>query len=182
MELLERPVYQPLWQAARRRVESNGLSLDGAPLTLNALTAEELNAIAGLLGVHRPGGSSIRVPLGLLDSALRSSVVGQGLLDVLSTLGGPLVDRRATKERDEADRARLWSQLAAHPAVAASPRVGAWLDQVRTTGLARRLVPVLPAGDGDRGPGLRSGSPAGTRARGRRRITGARHPQRHLGE
>ncbi len=140
MELLERPVYQPLWQAARRRVESNGLSLDGAPLTLNALTAEELNAIAGLLGVHRPGGSSIRVPLGLLDSALRSSVVGQGLLDVLSTLGGPLVDRRATKERDEADRARLWSQLAAHPAVAASPRVGAWLDQVRTTGLARRLA------------------------------------------
>jgi hypothetical protein len=41
-----------------------------------------------------------------------------------------------------------------------------------------------PEGRGVAGPGThhRAGSPAGTRARGRRRITGARHPQRHLGE
>ncbi len=140
MELLERPAYQPLWRAARRRVEANGLSLEGAPLTLKDLDAEELDAIAGLLGLHRPSGGLIRVPLGLLDSALRSSVVGQGLLEVLSALGGPLVDRRAAKGRDEADQARLWSRLAAHPAAVASPQVGAWLDQVRSTGLARRLA------------------------------------------
>ena len=121
-------------------METNGLSLDGASLNLRALTPEEVDAIAGLLGVPRPSGRSIRVPLALLDAALRSSVVGRGLLDVLSDLGGALADRRATKARDKADRARLWSQLAVHPAVASRPTLGGRLDHVRTTGVARRLA------------------------------------------
>jgi uncharacterized protein (TIGR02679 family) len=129
-------------------VEANGLSLDGGPLTLKTLTHEEADAIAGLLGVHRPANGAVRVPLADVDAALRSSVVGCGLLDVLSALGGPLVDRRAAKARVEGDRAQLWSRLATHPAVLANPALGAWLDHIRTTGLARRL------GGGDEGRAL----------------------------
>lgn len=140
MDLLQRRAYKPLWTAARRRVEANGLSLEGAPLTLKALTTEEADAIAGLIGVHRPRSGTIRVPLKLLDTALRASVVGQGLLDVLSALDGPLIDRRATKERGQVDRDLMWARLAVHPAVLSSPAIAGWLDYVRASGLARRLA------------------------------------------
>ena len=97
--LLERPAYKPLWGAARRRLESNGVSLEGTPLKLKGLTSDEADAIAGLLGVPRPGDGSVRVTLTHLDDCLRSSVVGQGLVEVLSALGGPVEDRRARRER-----------------------------------------------------------------------------------
>jgi hypothetical protein len=139
VDLLQRPAYKPLWTAARRRVEANGLSLEGAPLTLKALTTEEADAISGLIGVHRPSSGTLRVPLRLLDTALRASVVGRGLLDVLSALEGPLVDRRATKERGQVDRDLMWGRLAVHPAVVSSPAIAGWLDHVRASGLARRL-------------------------------------------
>lgn len=140
MELFDRPAYRPLWAAARRRVEGNGLSLDGSPLTLQGLTADEADAIAGLLGVRRPTGGSLRVSLAAVDRALRASVVGRGLLDVLAVLGGPLVDRRATRGQREADRAQLWAVVAAHAVVGEHPRLRGWLGHVRTNGLARRLA------------------------------------------
>lgn len=141
MELLEGAAYQPLWAAARRRMEANGVSLEGAPLTLKRLTPEEADAIAGLLGVRRPAaGATLRVSLFKLDAALRSSTVGRGLGDVLDALGGQVVDRRARRGHSQAERAQLWTDLAAHPAVIGDPRLAGWLDHVRTTGLARRLA------------------------------------------
>ncbi len=131
MDLLDRPAYQPLWAAARRRVETNGLSLEGTPLTLKGLTPEEADAIAGLLGVRRPVDGSLRVPLGALDRALRSSVVGRGLLDTLSVLGGPPVDRRARKVRSDADREQQWADLAAHSAAGDDSALAGWLDHLR---------------------------------------------------
>src|SRR4051812_990796 len=81
MEILERPAYQPLWDSARRRIEANGLSLDGSPLHLKGLTAEEVDAITGLLGIRRPPpGAPLRVSLAALDRCLRTSAVGRGLL------------------------------------------------------------------------------------------------------
>lgn len=141
MEILERPAYQPLWAAARRRIEANGLSLDGSPLSLKGLAAEEADAIAGLLGMRRPApGAPVRVSLAALDRCLRTSAVGRGLLEVLGELGGPLTDRRAHREMDGAERARLWVDLAAHPAVGDDERLAGWLGHVRSSGLARRLA------------------------------------------
>lgn len=141
MDLLARPVYEPLWAAARRRVEANGLSLDGTPLTLKGLTGEESDAVAGLLGVRRPTtGSPVRVSLVALDRALRGSSVGRGLLDVLTELGGPLVDRRAAQMMNTAVRAEDWATLGAHPAVGLDDRLTGWLEQVRKTGFDRRLA------------------------------------------
>jgi uncharacterized protein (TIGR02679 family) len=145
VDLLQRSVYKPLWVAARRRVEANGLSLDGSSLTLKGLAGEEADAIAGLLGLRRPAaGAALRVSLGTLDRSLRTSSVGVGLLDVLSELGGPLVDRRARRAVGEADRAQRWADLASHPALSENARLSGWLDHIRGSGLARRL-----AGDGE---------------------------------
>jgi len=141
MGVLDRDAYKPLWAAARRRLETNGLSLDGTPLTLKGLTKEESDAVAGLLGVRRPRpGAPLRVPLAALDGALRSSSVGEGLLDVLTTLGGPLTDRRAAKASTDSERAVQWAMARSHPAVQRDDRLGGWLDQVKSTGLDRRLA------------------------------------------
>ncbi|MGH9277983.1 MAG: TIGR02679 family protein [Acidimicrobiales bacterium] len=138
--LLDRPSYRPLWVAARRRLEANGLSLQGTALTLKNLSAAEADAIAGMLGVRRPTHGTLRVPLGSLDRALRSSAVGCGLVEVLTTLGGPLVDRREARARRDARRTWQWGRLERHPAVRSDPALAAWLDHVRTSGLARRLA------------------------------------------
>lgn len=138
--VLDRPVYAPLWAAARRRVETNGLCLEGTPLTLRDLSAGQADAIAGLFGGRRPApGAPLRVKLVVLDAVLRSSAVGRGLLEVLAELGGPLVDRRAGKLVDAEERAARWAVLARHPAVVGDPELDAWLAAVRSTGLARRL-------------------------------------------
>jgi uncharacterized protein (TIGR02679 family) len=140
VELLDRPVYQPLWAAARRRVEANGLSLEGTPLTLKGLTPEEADAIAGLLGVRRPVDGSLRVPLSALDRALRLSVVGRGLLETLAVLGGPPVDRRALKVRSDADRERQWAELKVHSVIRNDLALTDWLDHLHANGVARRLA------------------------------------------
>jgi len=145
VDLLQRPGYRPLWAAARRRVEANGLSLEGTPLILKGLAAEETDAISGLLGMRRPApGVALRVSLAALDRSLRTSSVGLGLLDVLCEVSGPLVDRRARRGVDKAERAQRWADLLGHPAIAGDGRLTGWLNQIRGSGLARRL-----AGDDD---------------------------------
>ncbi|MHB8219873.1 MAG: TIGR02679 family protein [Acidimicrobiales bacterium] len=132
--------FAPLWAAARRRLEANGLSLEGTPLVLKGLAPESSDSIAGLLGARRPTNGTLRVSLAKLDLALRSSVVGRGLLEVLADVGGPLVDRRVENARLDAGRSRQWAELARHAAVELDPRLGSWLDRVRSSGLARRLA------------------------------------------
>ena len=43
--------YWPLWAKALRRLERNGLSLEGTPLRLDGLEPDQRRAIAGLLGL-----------------------------------------------------------------------------------------------------------------------------------
>ena len=142
---LRLPELVPLWDAARRRLERNGISLTGSPLAVAGLTPEGLDAVAGLLGRARATGP-VRVRLDELDRALRSSSVGAGLVEVLEDLGGPLRDRRA--ERDAAARARteLWDGAAQHAAVAADERLLDWLDTVRAQGVVTRLAAGGDAG------------------------------------
>ena len=140
MDVLERPEYERLWDAARRRLEGNGLSLEGGPIVLHDLSSAEGDAVAGLLGARRPTTGSVRVSLTKLDAILRSSAVGVGLVEVLERLGGPLVDRRARRSERDADRAARWAEVAAHPAVHDRPELVEWVADVRKTGLARRLA------------------------------------------
>lgn len=135
------PHYQPLWVAARRRLERNGIELTGTPLVLRDLNPAEMDAIAGLLGKPRPiHGSPLRVSPLALDRALQSSAVGMGLVEVLQALGGPLRDRIRERTATEATRTEAWATLRAHPMVLTDPRLNDWLDSVRRSGLARRLA------------------------------------------
>ncbi len=138
-ELLAGQDLDKLWRAARRRLEGNGLSLYGTPLVLKRLSREEANAVAGLLGIVRPRGE-LRVRLDALDVILRSSSAGHGLIEVLTALGGPLVDRQAEKEAGATRRATTWSELAAHPVVVADPHLADWLASLQRSGLAGRLA------------------------------------------
>ncbi|MGO9335361.1 MAG: TIGR02679 family protein [Acidimicrobiales bacterium] len=132
---------QPLWRAARRRLESNGLVLGGAPLVLKDLTSEQSDAVAGLLGVRVPAdGAAMRVRLELLDEALRRSSIGCGLFEVLSELEGPLIDRRARRLAAEDARIAERKFLSNHPAVVSDQRLKAWLDGIWATGSHRRMA------------------------------------------
>jgi uncharacterized protein (TIGR02679 family) len=107
---------------------------------MRGLSAEEADAISGLLGVRRPTDGMLKVSLVSLDQALRTSSVGRGLFEVLAIVGGPLTDRRAARSSSAASRDQVWSELASHPAVLQRPGVAEWLALVRSSGLARRLA------------------------------------------
>ena len=94
---------EPVWNAARDRLERNNLDVRGTlTLTVDDMTADRLS---GLLG-HTVTSGRVRVRLGDLDQALRRSAARQGLVSVLGILGGrPLVDRAAARRAAEGDPA-----------------------------------------------------------------------------
>lgn len=138
-ELLAGPHLDKLWRAARRRLESNGLTLYGTPLVLKGLTRDEADAVAGLLGTVRSRGD-VRVRLDALDLVLRTSSAGHGLIDVLTALGGRVRDRQAEKRMSEVHRSATWSGLSEHPAVVADARLSDWLSTLQRSGLASRIA------------------------------------------
>lgn len=135
------PALRPLWAAARRRLETRGRSLAGSPLVLRGLDAIQADAVAGLMGIPRPAaGQAVRIPLATVDRTLRSSAAGCGLVELLECLGGPLRDRREERATADAARAREWAELGTHPAVESDDRLAGWLEELRRTGLPRRLA------------------------------------------
>ena len=78
---LSAPALAQVWAAARTRLERNGLVVAGTlTLDLDDAAAERLS---GLLGRPVEPGTGRRVKLAELDSALRRSAAGQGLITVL---------------------------------------------------------------------------------------------------
>jgi uncharacterized protein (TIGR02679 family) len=108
---------------------------------LRRLDAVEADAVAGLIGIPRPAaGHSVRIPLATIDRALRSSAAGCGLVELLEHLGGPLRNRREERATADAARAQEWAALGSHPVVERDERLAGWLEELRRTGLARRLA------------------------------------------
>jgi uncharacterized protein (TIGR02679 family) len=144
VEPLRAAALDPLWDAARTRLERNGHRLTSAPLRLSGLGGDEVEATCALLGRRRPRGDSLDVDLRELDRTLRAAPAGLGLVDVLEVFHGPLRDRRA--ERDERARRSqdLWIMAAAHPA-GDDRRVRKWLETVRRRGRLIRLDVDDPA-------------------------------------
>lgn len=83
-----------LLAAARRRLERTGGDLD-TKIGLADPSDAERRVVIGLTGRHRPPGAGrLTVALGELDAGLRRSH-GEGLVDLVTRLGGPLRDRPA---------------------------------------------------------------------------------------
>lgn len=139
---LARPGLDRLWVLLRHRLERNGLQAAGS-VRLTELTPTEREALSLLLGrqVTRPEAT---VRLAELDTRLRCTAVGRGLVDTVDQLGPALTDRRAARDTARARRADLWAS--ASTALAGSPLAGqdwaaAWLDDLRRAGTPGRLTP-----------------------------------------
>jgi uncharacterized protein (TIGR02679 family) len=136
------PGLSRLWEAVRKRLESNGVQATGF-LRLTAVNARERNDLSLLLGKPLTG-AAVTVRLDALDARLRASAAGLGLREVLEELGPPLTDRRAVRASHAAQREQVWSSLAS--ALDASPLAGQdwarqWYDLLRRTGVPKGVTP-----------------------------------------
>ncbi|MEV0961990.1 MULTISPECIES: TIGR02679 family protein [unclassified Streptomyces] len=131
-----------LWEAVRKRLESNGVQATGS-LRLTSVSARERNDLSLLLGKPVTG-AAVTVRLDVLDRRLRDSAAGLGLRDAVAELGPPLTDRRAVRAGIAARRAHIWSSLAS--ALDASPLAGQewtgqWYELLRRTGVPGGVTP-----------------------------------------
>lgn len=142
---LGRPGYARLLESARRTLERRNAVLGGRA-TVPAPTDDECAAVSGLLGSdHLPGARSISVQLDRLDACVRRST-GQGLIELLETLGPPL--RRPRDE--ESARRRLREDILApgrDSPLTADAWYRTWLERIGGNGTVTKLVNL---GDTDR--------------------------------
>lgn len=131
--------YQPLWAAARVRLERTGLLLSNRPMKVN-VSGDARAAIAGLVAVSPAGDDPLSVRLDRLDEALRRGAAAIDLVTLLEEVGGPLLDRRASRAGRNAAASAGWQSLREHPAVQTHPGLIEWLDGLRSSGSARRLA------------------------------------------
>jgi uncharacterized protein (TIGR02679 family) len=101
----------------------------GGLVTLGHATAAQRDAVERLLGRRAAPGQSISVRLDDLEVLLRQAGICDDLVEAMEALGGPLVDARARRQETEA----AWAGL-----VSAGSRP--WLEELRATGLLRRLA------------------------------------------
>jgi uncharacterized protein (TIGR02679 family) len=144
---LRDPGLAPVWDAARARLQQNGVEPRGT-VTVRGLDRAGRHAVSGLLG--RPVlRDTARIELAELDGALcQRSGVG-GLVAVLQARGSPVRDRTAERSaaaaRRQAPYAAARSWLDRRPDVAERPWVEEWLSGVRRSGVLARLGDGEPA-------------------------------------
>lgn len=126
-----------LWRAVHQRLEASGGKLSGITAHLRQPTDDHRAAIDRLLGV-RSRGVDVHIPLRQLDDLLRLRL-GTSLLEVVTTVVGPVRDspgeRAALAESDSA----LWSRLEEHRALTCHPTLDGWLGRMSAIGSWRRL-------------------------------------------
>ncbi|MET9019138.1 TIGR02679 family protein [Actinopolymorpha sp. NPDC004070] len=145
---LDRPELSRFWDLVHHRLQHNGVSVRGR-VRLVAPTDGERDAISLLTGRTYPATAvSLTVPLADLDARLEQSAAGCGLVDAVSVLRGPPVDRPAARRDRRAAYEETWR--AADAALESSGLGQAawsadWLAEVRRSGLVGRLGPAEAA-------------------------------------
>ena len=139
-QLLAKPGLQRLWDAARQRIETLG-GVRGR-LRLDEPDDDERQAIADLLGLRRLPSTERPFVLDLkrLDATLRTSRFAIGLDAALRARGGRLRDRPAERQAEQDFWQAFWQRARRHPQLPKLPASRAWLDDLATTGLYRRLA------------------------------------------
>jgi uncharacterized protein (TIGR02679 family) len=133
--LLDRPELTRLVQRLRRRFEGGG-NRQGT-ITLAHPAPAERQAIEQLLGRPPGQGRSIQIPLQTLEHILRAAGVAPDLYRAVEVLQGPLYDRQAMAAREQAAWERVWQGVQER---AAGLELIEWLDELKSTGLLKRLV------------------------------------------
>lgn len=104
---LTHPSLSPLWVRVRTRVERNGLKAVGTvEVVLDEVGAEMLSGLVG-----KRFDLVARVRLDELDSALRRSAAAAGLISVLSSLHGQLIDQKAVRAAQAESRQGMHAML-----------------------------------------------------------------------
>lgn len=92
------------WLVQRVRVRM--LAVGDEPLSgvvqLREPTPEQRAAAVRLVGQPRQAGSTVRVDLAVVEQILRRGPWPAGLADAVATVSGPVIDRRAEREREAA--------------------------------------------------------------------------------
>lgn len=139
-DLYGAPALEPLWAAARERLERRGSDARGR-LTLRGLDAEQRRAVARLLGARLEPEGDVWVRLEDLDVALQRQALAAPLPDILEALGGPL-ERRYSRAAVRAEtRAIVFGDVAKHPAMVRHPALAVWVDGLRARGRLAHLPP-----------------------------------------
>ena len=137
---LGRPGMEWLVQRLRQRLE-NGLNLSGT-VTLRDPAPAQRSALARLLGRRQPAASLV-VKLDELDRLLRAAEICDGLDDALHTLVGPVPNIKQEKTH----KAEQWQLVfdEARELLGSLPEAHAWFEDLKATGLLRRLANNDPA-------------------------------------
>jgi uncharacterized protein (TIGR02679 family) len=134
--LLGDPQLAWLLRRIRRRMEL-GKPLEGS-ITLAEPTAAERQAVHRLLGRPPRPGRSLSVSLDAIDELLRrSGACAEGLAAAVIRLGGPVTVREDPTEAWQA----AFAELEAVVAAAGRPELVHWLEELRRSGLVKRLQP-----------------------------------------
>ena len=132
--LLGSPETSWLIHRLRQRLEA-GRGVDGA-LTLRNPTEAQREAVGRLFG-RVATGAAITVRLSELDAMLRRAELCDGIADAVTRISGPVINQRERRSEIE----EQWSEVFDD----GTRRIGnhsafrEWLDDVRATGLLRRL-------------------------------------------
>ena len=139
--LLQPGLRRPL-ACARKRFEHLGRA--GGTVSLDDLSEEEANALAGLLPPRRRdrprAGQPFRLRLADVDEALLATRFGISLRDALELVGPPLDLRPERRERERAAVAAAWQTAFRHPLCERDPQVRAWVEALRESGRVTRIA------------------------------------------
>lgn len=132
---LAHPGLARLWTAARRRIESDPATWQGAVVSIPSPDEAERAELRALTGSS--GGRAFSIALADLDRLLRDGPAGLDLCGWLS-LTAPLRDRPAERQ-DRADRLAAADAVLRQCRHADAPWFSAWAEGVRAAGQLRRL-------------------------------------------
>ncbi len=132
------PEYKRLLEAARKSLERTGSDLTRT-VTVKTPDDRERRAIIGITGQYRPEGAGVlAVRLQDLDQAVREAT-GRGLTALLETLGPPLKDRPAERQRVVAGREAAIRSVA-DSFLREKGWYQSWLAELSADGTLTRLV------------------------------------------
>lgn len=146
--LLGGPETEWLLDRVRARIPAAAGEPLAGPVILTDPTESQRAAIARLTGTRSRSATRLRVDLGDVEQVLRRGPWPQGLADAVVTLTGPVVDKRAERDRDTV----AWQHAAAHLEPVADDDLLRWWQTWCAAGNLKRAA---------RSEAARRGAPAG---------------------
>lgn len=128
--LLGRPSLRPVWESLHATLERDG---EARSVRLDGLQLATRGDLQGLLGLPARPPADYRLNLQTLNTALARAEAGADARAVVERLVGPIVDRRGVRAATLASDSIMWERAR----TGTEPRLHAWLDELRGTGLLK---------------------------------------------